>query len=173
MCTPGEAVAPLRTGMLAALADDQLGKALFNASRVSIQGQKARKLANKGTWVVMDSYWSSTVAYAITRGVEADLDALTPAFTKPDLTLMLTLNEQQRQVGLRLRGMTAEDNETLNSIFRNRVTDELAARCQLQIDVSGLSEEDALEHLMEALQPFLQVISIGGQPSLNTQRGLS
>ncbi|MNF00277.1 hypothetical protein D3C80_1990830 [compost metagenome] len=86
---------------------------------------------------------------------------------------MLTLNEQQRQVRLCLRGMTAEDNETLNSIFRNRVTDELAARCQLQIDVSGLSEEDALEHLMEALQPFLQVISIGGQPSLNTQRGLS
>ncbi|MCY1462955.1 hypothetical protein D9M71_807860 [compost metagenome] len=69
--------------------------------------------------------------------------------------------------------MTAEDNETLNSIFRNRVTDELAARCQLQIDVSSLSEEDALEHLIEALQPFLQVIPIGGQPSLKPQRGLS
>ena len=152
MSTPGAEFAEMRGEVLRTLHDDQLGKALFYAATVSFQGRKAIEVVNRGSTVVMDRYWASTVAYAKARGVTANLDALTPDFAKPDITLLITLDEDQRMTRLTQRGATAEDIETLCPSFRASVMQELAARCSASVDVTGLDEHKATAKVIEAIE---------------------
>lgn len=151
MSTPGTEFAILRGEVLSALQDDQLAKALFYAATVSFQGRKAIEKVRHGGTVVMDRYWASTVAYAKARGVTSNLDALTSDFAKPDITVLLTLDEDQRVTRLTQRGTTTEDIETLCPTFRTFVMQELAARCSVSVDVTGLDEQDATAKVVEAI----------------------
>ncbi len=125
-----------------AFADDELAKALFYAASVSSQGRQARKRAEGGEWVFMDRYWASTLAYAKARGVTADIEPLTQSLIQPDLTVLLLLDETERQRRLHARGATVEDMETLDPVFRDCVLDELHAHANLVIDVTGFTLSD-------------------------------
>ncbi|MCY1204928.1 Thymidylate kinase [compost metagenome] len=155
MSTPGPALRGSRQAVLEAFAQDELAKALFYAASVSSEGRQARSLAALGKWVFMDRYWASTLAYAKARGVTADLDALSESLIQPDMTILLLLDEQERQRRLHIRGATVEDMETLDPYFRKRVLDELQARANLVIDISGLTEMDASAKLSSAIRDNL------------------
>ncbi len=156
MNTPGEMFANIRSTVLTALEEDQLGRALFYAATVSAQGCKARQILNSGQSVIMDRYWASTIAYAKARGVTANLDPLAPEFECPDVVVLITLDEQHRRIRLRKRGMTDEDYETLDSSFNQRVMRELTSRCSVQVDVSGLDERDAVLRVADAVEKYIK-----------------
>jgi dTMP kinase len=155
MSTPGPALRDIRNSVLEVFAQDELAKALFYTASVSSEGKQARCLTNQGKWVLMDRYWASTVAYAKARGVTANLDALSESLTQPDLTVLLLLDEPERQKRLRLRGSTSEDEETLNPSFRECVLNELNARANLAINISGLAEQDAAANVFSAIKEHL------------------
>lgn len=149
--TPGSEFASVRGDILQALKQDQLGKALFYAATVSLQGRIATEQVRHGGTVIMDRYWASTIAYARARGVTADLDALTPGFAKPDITVLITLDESQRVTRLTQRGATAEDIETLCPTFQATVMHVLRTHCTLTVDVSGLDEQEATAKVIDAI----------------------
>lgn len=156
MTTPGAEFNEFRSLIAGAAEGDQLGRALFYATTVSFQGQKALSDVKKGFSVVMDRYWPSTLAYAKARGVKVDLESLTPGFVEPDLVVLITLDEAERRCRLQKRGMTAEDVETLCHVFSQSVMNELEPRCDLHIDVTGLDLEGAAKKVARVIQPFLR-----------------
>ncbi len=103
----------------------------------------------------MDRYWASTIAYAKSRGVGADLKSLSRHFPVPDLTILVHLDEDERRARLFNRGATPEDLETLNPAFRNRVFADLQKRCDGMTDVSGLGVEDAVRKLVSYINSTL------------------
>ena len=155
MSTPGDALAQARPHVLTAFAHDELAKALFYAASVSSQGNAARRQVEQGHWVVMDRYWASTIAYANSRGVIADLKSLSRYFPVPDLTILVHLDEDERRARLFNRGATPEDLETLNPAFRNRVFADLQKRCDSMTDVSGLGVADAVRKLVSYINSTL------------------
>ena len=154
MSTPGDEFATLRGDFLHALRGDQLGKALFYAATVSFQGRNALDKVRHGDNVVMDRYWASTVAYARARGVTADLDAMVPDIAQPSITVLITLDEDQRVTRLTNRGATTEDIETLCPVFRTTVMQGLQARCSLTVDITGLNEQQATAKVAEVIARF-------------------
>ncbi|HAB93115.1 MAG TPA: thymidylate kinase [Pseudomonas sp.] len=160
MSTPGPALRESRQSVLNAFSQDELAKALFYTASVSSEGRRARILAESGAWVFMDRYWASTVAYAKARGVTADLDALSKSLVQPDITVLLVLDESERQRRLNIRGATSEDMETLDAIFRKCVLDELHARANLVVDITGLAELDAASKLSSSIIEYLALNEI-------------
>lgn len=152
MSTPGPALRDSRQAVLEAFADDELAKALFYAASVSSQGRQARSRVERGEWVFMDRYWASTFAYARARGVTADLEALNRSLIQPDLTVLLLLDESERQHRLQARGATAEDMETLEPGFRRCVLDELQARASLVVDITGLAVTEVSASVTRAIR---------------------
>ena len=154
MSTPGNAFAEIRSVAMEAFGDDQLGRALFYASTVSAQGKKALLTVNNGYTVVMDRYWPSTIAYAKARGVNADLDILTPEVVPPDLVVLVTLDENIRRSRLINRSMTPEDQETLCAEFTMHVMSELTKRCNIEVDITGLNEQQSIDHVTSVIMKF-------------------
>lgn len=152
MSTPGPALRECRQAVLEAFADDELAKALFYAASVSSQGRQARKQAERGEWVFMDRYWASTIAYARARGVTADIEPLSQSLIQPDLTVLLLLDESERQRRLHARGTTVEDLETLDPVFRQCALDELQARADLVIDITGLTVAEVATSVSGAIR---------------------
>jgi dTMP kinase len=101
----------------------------------------------------MDRFLPSVIAYARARGVAADFDALVPALPRPDVSVLLTLDEDERirRLGARAE-MSSADRQSLDPAFRGVMLGELEARCDLQVDVTGADEREALRRVVEALE---------------------
>ena len=152
MNTPGDALRGVSSEILDGLGPNQEARCLFYASSVLARGREARDLVEAGGIVVMDRYWLSTVSYARARGVEADLDQVESLVPAPDITILLTLDEGERQRRMRERGFTEADRETLDARFRDQVLAEMHwqnRRCALRpsvvVDLTGLRPRQALE----------------------------
>ncbi|WP_028292695.1 AAA family ATPase [Oceanobacter kriegii] len=152
LTTPGKELQPLRADIINGLGKSQTARALFYAATVQAEGERAASLCSQGQSVVMDRYSASTIAYAKARGVNTDLEAALSQAVKPDLTILLTLDEQERQQRLRQRGTTAEDLETLQPVFRQQVMAGLRQRCDIELDVSGLDQQQALQELVAIIK---------------------
>jgi dTMP kinase len=146
MSTPGALLRPHMDTLLAPIASDQLARAILYASTVVREGQLACNSAAAGKLVVMDRYWLSTIAYARARGLATDLTDLEAKIPRPDLTLLLTLDEDERVRRLVGRGdATAADIETLDTAFRRTVLAEMLlphrakAFNVVTVDVTGIS----------------------------------
>ena len=150
MSTPGAALRSSRPAILEAFAHDELAKALFYTASVSSEGRHARSLVERGEWVFMDRYWASTLAYAIARGVSADLELLGQSLIKPDITILLLLDEPDRQQRLLARGATAEDKATFDPVFRGCVMDELMAHADISLNTTHFTA-DALAIELEQM----------------------
>ena len=151
LSTPGSEFNNIRADIIRELNEDQLGCALFYCATVSSQGKKAKAIANSGHTVFMDRYWPSTLAYAKARGMVTDLSFLENDIVSPDSIVLITLDENERFERLRTRGMTEEDTETLNTNFRERVLYELESRCTHEVDITGLTEDEAVERVAKTL----------------------
>jgi dTMP kinase len=146
MSTPGALLRPHMDTLLAPIAGDQLARAILYASTVVQEGQIACNFAAAGKLVVMDRYWLSTIAYARARGLATDLTKLETSVPRPDLTLLLTLDEDERVRRLDGRGgATAADIETLDPAFRETVLTEMLLPHRVKafnvvtVDVTGIS----------------------------------
>lgn len=152
MSMPGPAVKPLREQIHSVLGDTRIAHALFYLAIAAAEGTKARAAADAGQTVVMDRFLASTLAYAKARGVEANFDALLPALPRPDVSVLLTLDEDERLRRLGARGeMSLADRQSLDPAFRGVVLAELRARCDLQVDVTGADEEEAVRRVIGAI----------------------
>lgn len=156
MSIPGPAVKPLREQIQAALGDTRIAHALFYLAVVAAEGGKARAAVDAGRSVVMDRFLASTLAYARARGIDtAPFDALIPALPRPDVSVLLTLDEDERVRRLGARGeMSTADIQSLDPAFRGVVMAELRARCDLEVDVTGADEEKAVRRVIEALGAY-------------------
>ena len=144
MTTPGAQLLPIRSDIISGLGNSQTARALFYAATVQAEGEKARAFNKQGKTVVMDRYRASTIAYAHERGVTLDLNAVLSQAVKPHLSILLTLDETERQNRLSRRGTTAEDIETLNPEFRGGVTSRLKSMCDIELDLTGADEDEAV-----------------------------
>lgn len=156
--TPGPALQPSRAAVLASLGPNQNAQCLYYGASVLREGERARDLAGRGTTVVMDRYWLSTIAYARARGVEMDLAGIEGAVSPPDVTILVTVEEGERQRRLHDRGCTDADRETLDPKFRAAVLAEMtstgrapALRPTIELDLSGLDPSAAVNRAVRAL----------------------
>ena len=155
--TPGDTLRDLREDILEALDDNQIAKCLFYASSVFAEGERARELADRGNLVFMDRYWLSTIAYARAREVSVDLSSLEAIVPKPDITVLLILDEEERQRRLKCRGATDADRETLNKNFRETVLSEMRNPIRtpefqpIEVDLTGADENEALKRFLRVL----------------------
>lgn len=159
MDTPGPELRALSPAILGALGAEQTARALFYAASVVAAGRRAREITRDGRTVVMDRYWLSTVSYALARGADPKLREIEALIPAPDVTVVLTLDEAERQARLHRRGCTEADRETLQAEFRERVVGEMTtARPErglgvaVELDVTGLTVDATVERLVERLE---------------------
>ncbi|MCT7358260.1 dTMP kinase [Thalassolituus pacificus] len=157
MTTPGKELLPIRTDIINGLGSSETAKALFYAATVQAEGEKAYKLTESGENILMDRYRASTIAYAQQRGVTLDLSAVLSQAPRPHLSILLVLDEQQRQYRLQQRGTTAEDLETLSPDFRAGVLTRLQAECDATLDLTGATEEEAVGLLHDCINHQLRI----------------
>lgn len=162
MSTPGPALRSCRPAILEAFAHDELAKALFYAASVSSEGRRARNLVERGEWVFMDRYWASTLAYAKARGVTADLQLLGQILLKPDITILLLLDEHDRKQRLLARGATAEDMETLDPSFSKCVLEELMAHADISVNATHFTAEALAIELEQRIRQL--PLRLSGRP---------
>ena len=156
--TPGVELRAASPIVLSALGRHQTARCLFYAASVLVTGERARSLVQGGSSVVMDRYWLSTISYARARGVALDLRAIEEMIPPPDATVLVTLDEDERQRRLRARGCTEADRETLAAGFRERVLAEMMSirraatlRPTIVVDVSGADRTEATQRVLHAL----------------------
>lgn len=152
--TPGEAIRSVRPTVHEGLGEDQDSRVLFYLATVLAQGGRARRLTAGGVPVVMDRYWLSSVGYGAARGARVDVTLLAKSVPSPDLTVVLTLDEAERQRRLAARGCTAEDAETLDPAFRETVLQTIRSdrqpehlRPTLELDVTGKTVKEVVEFI--------------------------
>ena len=159
MNTPGPGLRAVSDAVLLGLGAHQEARCLFYAASVLARGAEARSLVDRGRSVVMDRYWLSTIAYARARGVThrfAEVEALVPV---PDVTVVLTLDEDERVRRMTGRGNTTEaDRETLDSEFQRTVNKVMMSadrleglRPTLRVDVSGCDPEEAVHAVLQQI----------------------
>lgn len=154
--TPPVDLAGVRAEVDRAMAESPVGAQLFYASTVALASQRARAIFASGRDVVIDRYWSSTVAYAECRAEHVDLSAVGATVLPADLTIYLEVDESVRRQRLAARGCTDAD---LDSIARRDALREAYERALLgpwsgrtvRLDVTRLSPAECLAHAREAL----------------------
>jgi dTMP kinase len=144
MTTPGQELRERFRGPF----DEHFGvcpkaRALAYAATVFREGGRANELAAQGAGVVIDRYWASSLAYAgpLARPL---LDALSPLVPPADCVLYVELDETTRQERLRARGMTPDDEASLerHAELRARFDADLHgpyARAVARVSVDALS----------------------------------
>ncbi len=158
MDTPGPALRATAGGVLEALGDHQTARALFYAASVLAAGERANRVVRAGQTVVMDRYWLSTLSYARARGVTVDLASIEGTVPLPDMTVLVTLDEEERQRRLLARGCTTADRETMDERFRHRVLSEMrstarrrALRPTVEVNLTGANRNEAVERVLRVL----------------------
>lgn len=150
--TPGEAIRSVRPTVHEGLGEDPNSGVVFYLATVLGQGTRARRMTARGVPVVMDRYWLSSVGYGAARGATVDVTSLAECVAPPDLTVLLTMDEADRQRRLAARGCTAEDAETLDPVFRETVLETIRSDRQpaplwptLEVDVTGKTVEEVVD----------------------------
>ena len=157
--TPGPVLRSLSDQILPCLKNSQTAQSLFYAASVLSVGKQARQMVEDGVSVVIDRYWLSTISYARARGVTLNFNAIEESVPKPDVTILLTIDEALRQQRLVERGFSSADRETLEPKFRETVWTEMSRIRDnpLQPDhicnMSSLSKEQSCAMLFHLLYP--------------------
>lgn len=150
---------PVMHAVFTGLGSDPTSRCLFHAAAARAIGLRARELTTGGQHVIVDRYWLSALAYARARGMTADFSAVERQIPEPDLTVVLTLDEAERERRLVQRGATDVDRETLAPAFRSAVFAEFgredrasAWRPHLTLDVTGLTVPGTVARMLDALR---------------------
>ena len=119
------------------------------------------EVARKGGHVVMDRYWTSTVAFAALDD-DSNLDEVwqgcyPPELRTPDIVILLTVDEENRAKRMRGRGERVTDEEhTLAADAERRETVLQIYRTfdPVEIDTSTLTRDAVVEAVLAALHRF-------------------
>ena len=91
-------------------------RAYYRAANL-IASEQAKKTIDTGKHVVMDRYWTSTIAFSVLdkEGPITNIEYGTypPEMLKPDIMIFLTVDEKHRSERLRGRGEVFTEEETL------------------------------------------------------------
>lgn len=117
------------------------------------------EVALKEGHVVMDRYWTSTVAFAALDD-ESNLDrewqgCYPPELRKPDIVILLTVDEENRTKRMRERGEAAtaeEENLAANVARRAAVLRIYRTFDPIEIDTSDLAPDAVLETVLTDLR---------------------
>lgn len=118
--------------------------------------------------VVMDRYWTSTIAFAALDD-DSDLDQewqgrYPPELLKPDTVILLTVDEENRAKRMRGRGepvTTEENNLAANTTRRETVLQIYRTFDPIEIDTSDLTRDAVLETVLAVLyRSGLDIIAI-------------
>lgn len=150
---------PVAHAVFTSLGHDATSRSLFHAACARALGQHARAITATGRHVVVDRYWLSSVAYARARAVALDLSAVEGAIPAPDLTLLLTIDEDERCLRLEARGATAVDRETMHAAFRDAALAEMMRADRgtgfappVVVNLSRQTPGDALSAVLDTLR---------------------
>lgn len=160
--TPGPALRALMPSVLDGLDRDVDARALVYLAAGLAVGRRARAIAEQGSAVVLDRYWGSTLAYGRAFGARIDVSSVAPLFPRPDLTVLLTIDDAERRRRLHLRGVEGEEDVlTQQAGFRAEVLAGYRARqpgglgVDLEVDVSGADRGEALRRVVAAVERHL------------------
>ena len=131
-------------------------RAYYKAANL-IASEQAEVVLQKGH-VVMDRYWTSTVAFAALDD-DSNLDEewhgrYPPELRKPDIVILLTVDEENRAQRIRERGVpsTAEEqNLAANVKRREDVLQVYRMFDPIEIDTSNFRPDAVLEAVLAAL----------------------
>jgi thymidylate kinase len=123
-----------------------------------IAGVKARELSKKQP-VIIDRYWTSTVAYAFGAGEAHEIlrhaGVYPDDIVRPDHTILLTVSEQVRLKRIRKRQDTdtvEEQRLAADMTFRKRTLSAFRWFDIHEIDTSHLTPDDVLVSALEAIR---------------------
>lgn len=149
---------PVAHAVFTSLGHDPTTRCLFHAACAHAIGEQARAIAAAGRPVIVDRYWLSSIAYARARGVLWDVSAVERQIPAPDVTLLLTIDEDERCRRLQARGPTAVDRETMEPAFRSAALVELTRpdrgtgfRPAVVVDLTWETPATAVAVVLEAL----------------------
>lgn len=156
-CPPLLKAPELSKGDLRSYFDDRpptKRRAYYRATNL-IASEKAER-ALKANHVVMDRYWTSTVAYSALDPDDFEWEGrYPPELREPDAVILLTVDEANRTKRMSVRGGSATSEE------RNLAGDVTGRKAVLQayrrfgpieIDTSHLCPDSVLQAVLEALQ---------------------
>ena len=131
-------------------------RAYYRAANL-IASEQAELVLQKGH-VVMDRYWTSTVAFAALDD-DSDLDQewqgrYPPELSKPDIVILLTVDEENRAKRMQERGepVTIEENNlAANAARRETVLQIYRTFDPIEIDTSNLTPDAVLETVLTVL----------------------
>ena len=131
-------------------------RAYYRAANL-IASEQAEVALQKGH-VVMDRYWTSTVAFA---ALDEDSDPdqewqgrYPPELRKPDIVILLTVDEENRAKRMQGRGepvTTEENNLAANTARRETVLQIYRTFDAIEIDTSDLTPGAVLETVLNVL----------------------
>ncbi len=147
--TPPDDLAHVRAEIDRPLRESAVGAQLFYASTVALVSDRVRALLASGRSVVVDRYWSSTVAYAECRAAHVDLADVVAALRPADVTLYLELDEATRRERLASRGCTDADRDSIARLEALSAAYERALRGPwngrvVRLDVTGRAPGECL-----------------------------
>lgn len=109
--TPDAAFAPVRLVADQHLAGSPRAHTLFYATMVQFASDAARQKASRGEHVIVDRYWSSTVAYDLVfRHSGLPFDELAEGLFRPDITIFLEASLEVRRQRILGRGLTSPED---------------------------------------------------------------
>lgn len=131
-------------------------RAYYRAANL-IASEQAEVALQEGH-VVMDRYWTSTVAFAALDN-DSDLDKewqgrYPPELRKPDIVILLTVDEENRAKRMQGRGepiTTEEHNLAANAAHSETVLQVYRTFDPIEIDTSDLTPDAVLETVLAAL----------------------
>ena len=131
-------------------------RAYYRAANL-IASEQAEVVLKAGH-VVMDRYWTSTVAFAALDN-DSDLDQewqgrYPPELRKPDIVILLTVDEENRSKRMQERGepvTTEEHNLAADAARRETVLQVYRTFDPIEIDTSDLTPDAVLETVLAAL----------------------
>lgn len=159
-CPPRLEAPKLATGDLRPHFDDRPAiqrRAYYRAANLIASEQT--EVALQAGHVVMDRYWTSTVAFAALDN-DSDIDQewqgrYPPELRKPDAVILLTVDEDNRAKRMQERGepVTSEErNLTVDTERRETVLQIYRTFDPIEIDTSFLRSEAVLETVLATLR---------------------
>lgn len=131
---------------------------LFYASCVAYASAQARHYVALGQKVVIDRYWLSTWAYSVVRKTSLELSEVEKRLCPAHVTVLLTLDEEERQKRLRTRTMTAADRRVserdaailVEQRYRKGLLRPIAGRAEV-MDVTHKTPDEVTTELLALL----------------------
>ena len=151
LTTPSEELRAFREPFDRAYQDDPECSQLFYAASVLAVGREAERRRMVGD-VIVDRYWSSTCAYAASRGSRLELGEVERLLPAADLTIVVELDEEERWRRLCNRGYSRMDvwsmGETGRRIGRGLRVEGRWAGVVRRLAVDGLDADQAVQRAL-------------------------